>query len=153
LERATQEAQHAAPLREDDLAAIDTIASSLALHDGRNEEAASAINQAIDHWKHAHGPGYFMLGTGYILRAEVLGKSGDYPHALADARQALAIAEATIGRNTFAYATVENAYAQILRASGAKEEAARLRKEATGALADLELRSCNGCTINASGFR
>jgi hypothetical protein len=63
------------------------------------------------------------------------------------------ITEAAAGRNTFAYATAEDAYAQILRASGAKEEAARLSKEATGTLADLELRLCNGCTINASGFR
>lgn len=79
--------------------------------------------------------------------------SGDYAGAIADSRQALVITERAAGRNTFAYATAENAYAQILRASGAKEEAARLSKEATGTLADLELRLCNGCTINASGFR
>ena|ERR1700722_12336442 len=72
---------------------------------------------------------------------------------LSSGGQPKAITEAAAGRNTFAYATAEDAYAQILRASGAKEEAARLSKEATDTLADLELRSCNGCTINASGFR
>jgi tetratricopeptide (TPR) repeat protein len=153
LERASQEAQHATSMRDDDVAAMDTITSALALHDGRNEEAMSTIEQAIDHWKHAHGPGYFMLATGYLLRAQALAKSGDYPRAIADARQALSIVEVTIGKNTFAYASAEKVCAQILQASGAKEEAARLRKEATGALADLELRLCNGCTINASGFR
>jgi tetratricopeptide (TPR) repeat protein len=153
LERASQEAQHTTRMKDDDIAAMDAVTSSLALHDGRDEEALSAIEQAIDHWKHAHGPGYLMLGTGYLLRAQVLAKSGDYAGAIADSRQALVITEAAAGRNTFAYATAENAYAQILRASGAKEEAARLSKEATGTLADLELRLCNGCTINASGFR
>jgi tetratricopeptide (TPR) repeat protein len=152
LERASREAQHATGMRDDDVAAMDTITSTLALHEGRNDDALSAIEQAFDHWKHAHGPGYFMLGTGYLLRAQVLAKFGDYPRAIADARQALAIAETAVGRDTFAYVSAENAYAQILQASGAREEAARLRKEAAGALADLELRSCNGCTINASGF-
>jgi tetratricopeptide (TPR) repeat protein len=153
LERASQAAQHTTSMKDDDVAAMDAVTSALALHDGRNEEAISTIQQAIDNWKRAHGPGYLMLGTGYLLRAQALAKSGDYPRAIADARQALAIAEATIGRKTFAYVSAENAYAQILQASGAKEEAARLRKEATGAWADLKLRLCNGCTINASGFR
>ena len=66
------------PLRDDDVAAMDTITSTLALHDGRNDDALSAIEQAIDHWKHAHGPGYFMLGT-------VLKQKGD----LAPAEEAL----------------------------------------------------------------
>ncbi|HET6217835.1 MAG TPA: tetratricopeptide repeat protein [Acidobacteriaceae bacterium] len=153
MERASQEAQHATGMGDDDVAAMDAMSSALALHDGRNEEAMSTIQQAIDHWKHAHGPGYFMLGTGYLLRAQALAKSGDYPRAIADARQALAIAEGAVGRNTFAYVSAENVYARILQASGAKEEGARLRKEATGTLADLELRLCNGCTISASGFR
>jgi tetratricopeptide (TPR) repeat protein len=153
LKRASEAAQHATTLKDDDVAAMDAVTSTLALHDGRDEEAISAVQQAIDHWKHGHGPGYLMLGTGYLLRARVLAKSGDYAGAIADSRQALAITEARVGRNSFAYASAENAYAAILRASGAKEEAARLRKEATGTLADLELRRCNGCTINASGFR
>jgi tetratricopeptide (TPR) repeat protein len=153
LERASQAAQHAIGMKDDNIAAMDAVTSALALHDGRDEEAISSIQQAIDHWKRGHGPGYLILGTGYLLRAQVLAKSGDYAGAIADSRQALAITEAAAGRNTFAYASSENAYAEILRASGAKEEAARIRKEANGTLAGLELRSCNGCTINASGFR
>jgi tetratricopeptide (TPR) repeat protein len=153
LERAWQEAQHANGLKDDDVAAMESVSSALALHDGRDAEAISTIQRAIDRWTRAHGPGYFLLGDGYLLRAQALAKTGDYARAIADAQHALAIAEAAIGRNTVAYLIAENVYAQMLRASGAKQEASRLTKEANSALAVLESRQCGGCTIDASSFR
>jgi tetratricopeptide (TPR) repeat protein len=140
-------------MREDDYAAMYATESALALHDGKDEEAISSIQQAIDRWIHSHSPGYLMLGTGYLLRAQALAKSGDYRRALADAQQALANDEAVIGKNTLGYLIAEAEYAQILRTSGAKEEASRLEKEAGSALAELESRKCYGCTIDANGFR
>src|SRR5258708_28816909 len=41
LERASQEAQHTTRMKDDDVAAMDAVTSTLALHDGRNEEAIS----------------------------------------------------------------------------------------------------------------
>ena len=140
-------------MKEDDYAAMYTTESALALHDGKAEEAISSIQQAIDRWTHAHGPGYLMLSTGYILRAQAFARTGDYPRATADAQHALAIDEAAIGRNTLGYLTAETIYAQILRASGAKEQASRMQKEASNAMAQLESRKCHGCTIDANGFR
>jgi tetratricopeptide (TPR) repeat protein len=153
LARAFQEAQATTLLKDDNFAAMYGVKSALALHDGKEEEAISSIQQAIDLWIHAHGPSYLMLATGYLLRAQAFAKSGDYARALADAQHALAIDDVAIGRNTLSYLTAETEYAQILRASGAKEEASRLKKEASSALADLESRQCNGCTIDANGFR
>lgn len=153
LATALKEAQATTRMREDDYAAMYATESALALHDGKDEEAISSIQQAIDRWIHSHGPGYLMLGTGYLLRAHALARSGDYPRALADAQQALAIDEAAIGRNALGYLTAKTEYAQILHASGAKEEASRLEKEAGSALAQLESRKCYGCTIDANGFR
>jgi tetratricopeptide (TPR) repeat protein len=153
LATALQEAQATNRLNEDDFAAMYAVKSALALHDGRDEEAISSIQQTIDCWIHRHGPSYFMLATGYLLRARVFAKSGSYTRALADAQHALAIDDASIGRNSLAYLTAKTEYAQILGASGAKEEATRLKKEASSALADLESRQCNGCTIDANGFR
>jgi tetratricopeptide (TPR) repeat protein len=153
LQRAVQEAQHTTRMIDDDVAGMDAMRSALALHDGRDQEAISAIEQAIDLWTHAHGPGYYMLGTGYLLRAQVFEKTRDYARAISDAQHALAMAEAAVGRNSVAYLSAENIYAQILRASGAKREASRLKKEAGSALAGLQSRRCTGCTIDASGFR
>jgi tetratricopeptide (TPR) repeat protein len=153
LATALQEAHATTRLKDDDFAAMYAVMSALALHDRKYEEAISSIQRAIDLWIHAHGPSYLMLATGYLLRAQAFAKSGDYARALADAQHALAIDDVAIGRNTLGYLTAETAYAQILRASGAKEQASRLNKEAGSALADLESRRCNGCTIDANGFR
>jgi tetratricopeptide (TPR) repeat protein len=153
FERASQEAQRASTMREDDMAAIDVVESALALHDRREGAAISAVQRAIDRWTRVHGPGYFMIGTGYLLRAQAFAKIGDYDRATADARHALDIVEAAIGKNTVGYLTAEDEYARILRASGDKEQASRLQKQASVALAQMESRQCGGCTINVSGYR
>jgi tetratricopeptide (TPR) repeat protein len=153
FERASQEAQHATAMKEDDIAAIDSVESALALHDGREDEAISAVQRAIDRWTRVHGPGFFMIGPGYLLRAQAFAKIGDYARATADAQHAMDIAEAAIGKNTFAYLMAEDEYARILRASGDKEQASRLQKQAAGGLAQIESRQCGGCTMNVSGYR
>jgi hypothetical protein len=109
--------------------------------------------QAIDVWTQAHGPWYFLLSNGYLLRAEVLAHSGDYVPAIRDAQHALAIVEAAVGRDTVDFLSAQGAYARILRASGAKQQGSRMAKEADHALAELQRRQCSGCTIDASGFR
>jgi tetratricopeptide (TPR) repeat protein len=153
FERASQEAQRASAMREDDIAAIDVVESALALHDRRDGAAISAVQRAIDRWTRAHGPGYFMIGTGYLLRAQAFAKIGDYDRATADAQHALDIVEAAIGKNTVGYLTAEEEYARILRASGDKEQGSRLQKQAASGLALMESRQCGGCTINVSGYR
>jgi tetratricopeptide (TPR) repeat protein len=134
-------------------AALNNFATLEQTHDGRVKDAISSIQQAVDRWIHAHGPTYLMLATVYLLRAQAFAKSGDYARALEDAQHALAIDDVAIGRSTLGYLTAETKCAQILRASGAKEQASRLNKEASSALAELESRQCNGCTIDANGFR
>ncbi len=153
LERAVAQAQNTTALGEDSLANMYSVKTALALHDRRYDDAIAAIQQAIDCWTHAHGPAYVMLGAAYGLRAQGVAGSGDYAHALADARHGLAIVEAAVGRNSSAYWRVELIYAEVLQASGEKKQASRLKKEASRSLLDLASRQCSGCTINASGFR
>ena len=152
LETAIQ-AQPAGAMKVDDVAAVDAVKSALALHDGNGEEAIAMAQQAIDLWTQAHGPGYFLLSNGYLLRAQALANAGDYVRAIRDAQHALALGETAIGRNTVDFLTAQVVYARILQASGAKQEGSRMAKEAGSALADLERRQCSRCTIDASGFR
>jgi tetratricopeptide (TPR) repeat protein len=140
-------------MKTDDVAAMDEVKSALALHDGHGEEAISMVQRAIDLWTQAHGPGYFLLSNGYLLRAQVLAHAGDYARAIADGQHALEIVENAVGRNTIDYFSAQVAYAGILRASGAKQEGSRMAKEADNALGELERRQCSGCTIDANGFR
>jgi tetratricopeptide (TPR) repeat protein len=140
-------------MKADDVAAMDAVKSALALHDGNGEEAIAMAQQAIDLWTQAHGPGYFLLSNGYLLRAQALAHAGDYERAIRDAQYALAVVEAAIGRDTVDFLSAQVAYAGILRSSGAKQEGSRMAKEAGSALVELERRQCSGCTIDANGFR
>jgi tetratricopeptide (TPR) repeat protein len=153
LARILEEEPRAPALRDDDMAATYSIESALALHDGRYGEAVSTIQQAIDRWTRAHGASYFMIGLGYALRAQAVAKTGDYARALSDAQHALTIIEVAKGRNNSGYLRIEIVYAQILRASGAKEQASRLNKEASSSLADMESRECRGCTISVNNLQ
>jgi tetratricopeptide (TPR) repeat protein len=153
VQTAIQEGQHAGAMKPDDVAAINVVQSALALHDRKGAEAIAMAQEAIDLWTRAHGPEYFLVANGYLSRARALAQSGDYAAAIRDAQHALAIAETSIGRNTIDYLSAEAVYARILRDSGAKQEGARMAREASSALADLERRQCSGCTIDASGFR
>jgi tetratricopeptide (TPR) repeat protein len=152
LETAIQ-AQPERAMKGDDVAAMDWVKSVLALRVGNSEEAIAMAQQAIELWTQAHGPGYFLLSNGYLLRAQALAHSGDYVRAIRDAQHALAIVEAVNGRDTVDFLGAQIVYAGILRASGAKQEGSRMAKEASNALADLERRQCTRCTIDASGFR
>jgi tetratricopeptide (TPR) repeat protein len=147
------QAQPERAMKADDLAAMDLVKSGLALHVGNSEEAIARSQQAIDLWIQAHGPGYFLLSNGYLLRAQALVHAGDYVAAIRDAQHALAIIQAVNGRDTVDFLSAQIVYAGILRASGAKQEGSRMAKDAGNALADLKRRQCSGCTIDASGFR
>jgi tetratricopeptide (TPR) repeat protein len=147
------ESQPEPAMKADDLATVDAVKSGLALHDGDHDEAIATAQQAIDLWTRAHGPGYFLLSNGYLLRAQALAHAGEYVRAMRDAQTALAIVEAAIGRITIDFLSAQVVYARILRASGAKQEGSRMAKEAGSALDELQRRQCSGCTIDASGFR
>jgi tetratricopeptide (TPR) repeat protein len=154
--RSLQSAIQAQPeraMKADDVAAMDAVKSGLALRVGNGKEAIAMAQKAIDLWTQAHGPGYFLLSNGYLLRAQALVHSGDYVPAIRDAQHALAIVEAVSGSDTVDFLSAQVVYAGILRASGAKQEGSRMAKEAGNALANLKRRQCSGCTIDASGFR
>jgi hypothetical protein len=68
-------------------------------------------------------------------------------------QRGLSIVDAARGRNNVAYFRVEMIYAGILRASGDRERGSQLEKQVSGSLAELQVRECSGCTINASAFR
>ncbi|MGC2403774.1 MAG: tetratricopeptide repeat protein [Acidobacteriaceae bacterium] len=153
LEKAFEAAPHTMQMREDDWAALQLMKGALALHDRRNEEAMSAIQQAIERWTRAYGPKYFMLADGYLLLARALASSGDRAKAMVYAKHGMTLAEEVLGANTIGYLNAEAAYARVLGTCGEKHESKRLGKEASGALAALEQRMCSGCTIDANGFR
>jgi tetratricopeptide (TPR) repeat protein len=153
LATAFQAAQRSTTLSDDNFAAMYSVSSEVEFHDGRYREAMASAQQSIDHWTHAHGPGYVMLGLGYALRAQAIARTGDYSRAMTDVQHALSIFAAAKGSNRDGYLRIQLVYAEILRESGERDQGSRLKKEATSSLARLESRQCEGCTINVNGFR
>lgn len=153
LDRGFAASQRSTKLRDDDIAGLYSVKGALALHEQKNAEALADSQRAIDLWAHAHGPDYFMLGLGYVLRAQAKANTKDYGHALTDAQHALAVIERAGGKETSAHVKAQIVYAQVLQASGAKEQASQVRKQAGTAMANLQSRQCRGCTIDANGFR
>ena len=153
LARAVEQQAHTTGMRDDDLSALRSLQGAMAFHDRQYEESIDRVQMAIDGWTRAHGPSFFMLGLAYCLRAQARAKLGDFPRALADVQHALTVVEAAHGKNTVGYFRAQIVYARILQASGEKQQASQLNKDARRSLAELESRQCHGCTIDVSAFR
>lgn len=153
MELAIQELQLAPEINPDNLAAIYTVKGALARSEQDLHTAIAADQQAIDIWTRYHGPRFYKLGVAYSLRGEAYGMLGNYQQAISDHRQALTLLQESTGRNSRAYLKAELAYADALKRSGSKQEAARLEKEARSTLANTSTLQCGGCTISAESFR
>jgi tetratricopeptide (TPR) repeat protein len=137
----------------DDMAAMYAIQGVIAAHDLGARSALEPLQHAIDLWERRHGPGYFQLGTAYLIRGQVYDTLGEYQQAKTDLRNALARLEQTTGTNSPLYLRAEISYARVLRDSGSKREAAQLEAKAAAALGQLHLRECTGCSVSALGLR
>jgi tetratricopeptide (TPR) repeat protein len=153
VEKASGEVAHTGQMREDDLAALDTVKGALALHHRQFDAAIVALDASIERWTRLYGPGYFMLVNARLLRAQAMAGSGDLTHAVVGAKQALDQAESLWGRNSVGYWNAQGSYSKVLRMCGVEDQARRLATEAAKGLADLEQRQCSGCVVNVNSFR
>jgi tetratricopeptide (TPR) repeat protein len=153
LAKAFEEANRVAEPNTDDLASMYAIQGVIAGHDLGARSALEPLQHAIDLWEGRHGPGYFQLGTAYLVRGQIYETMGDYQKAKTDLQNALARLEQTTGPNSPLYLRAEISYARVLRDSGSKREAAQLEAKATAALEQLHLRECSGCSVSLLGLR
>jgi tetratricopeptide (TPR) repeat protein len=109
--------------------------------------------RSIDFWIRARGPKCYFVAVEYSLQGDAYRELGDYSKASGDITAALALVEQTVGRNTPLYAATELAYARLLRASGAKVEAAQKETEAKTLLDAIRRRECDNCSVSAASFR
>jgi tetratricopeptide (TPR) repeat protein len=153
LERSRKEAQLASDLDDDILAAISSMQGWLALLDGEIPAAVSAYQHSLDLWRKRHGEQHPFTGWGYVLLGASKAQAGEFKGALADMRLGLAVLERTLGRQNARYLTAEIAYSRVLDQTGARSEAARMKKDAERDLQDLHRSQCAECTISAEAFR
>jgi tetratricopeptide (TPR) repeat protein len=151
MKAAFQEVESAPAIDVNNLATLYTVKGALARTDGDLREAIAADQRAIDIWTKNGGP-KSKLGVAYSLRSEAYAMIGNNEQAVSDSRYALVLLEEG-GRSSRIYLKAQLAYAHVLRETGAKQEGARLEKQARTALANFRTQHCDGCTISAESFR
>lgn len=150
---ATEEARRAPNLDEDDRAALDSVAGTIALRSGSDETAAQYFSKAIGLWVGRHGQQYWMVCLGYSLRAQAYGGLKDRNLAFSDIDKALEIAQKTGGKTSTLYWRTELLHAALLSAFGDRASAARLDRAARNALIESGREQCNGCLTTAAGLQ
>jgi tetratricopeptide (TPR) repeat protein len=117
-----------------ELAALATTEGRIAELDQDPRTAVRDYEHALDLWKQTHHDQEQRTAWLYVLLGGAYLQAGDISNARETTRQGLAMLEASSGRETPRYFAAELSYSKILDASGAHDEASRLRKEAQSSL-------------------
>lgn len=153
LTRAIEEAKSAKDLDEDFFAAVSSTQAWLARLGGDTAAEVTGYQRAVDLWAQKHGDEHMLTGWGYMLLGAAQLRDGNDSVALNDMRRGLGILSRTVGSASPKYIVGELAYSRALDATGSHEEAARLKHEAEGALADLNHEQCVNCSISVAAFQ
>ena len=153
LNAAHKEAAQATKLDSDDIAALLSIESNLALLNHDSQRALSKAQDAIEHWSRLHGTKSFLIGQVLLVSAEAHRQAGDRKSALSDMRQALDIFDVTPGNNSLTYLRATLQQAQIMREDGRIREADALQRNASAALKEKQEQTCAGCAVPIQAFR
>jgi tetratricopeptide (TPR) repeat protein len=147
------EAERAKGLSDSDRAEMYSVKGVVAARDRDFAAAVLDYGQSIDFWIRARGPKCYLAALPYAARADAFRELGDYSKAKSDITAALLLVAQTVGRNDAVYATTELIYARLLRATGAKAEAAQKENEAKALLKTTRRQQCNNCSISSAAFR
>ena len=150
---AVRESKQTTALNDDDVAAILSVQGKFALIDHQPARASSLFSQAIEHWIRLHGSTSYLVGIGFLLRAQAYSSDSDFTHAFSDLQQALTLFAVTPGRTSALYwrATLEQA--QLMRQLGHTSESESLERQATNALKAIRNRQCGNCTVPVEALR
>ena len=114
----------------DETQAIATTQAKIAQIDGDSGAAIAGYQKALSLSKQIHGEQHPETAMLYVLLGDAYLESGDFASARQMTTRGLNLLEATTGRQSRRYLAAELAYSKILDASGYRDEASKLRKEA-----------------------
>jgi tetratricopeptide (TPR) repeat protein len=113
-----------------ELAALATTEGRIAELDGDPRTAVADYQHALDLWKQTHKDQQQRTAWLYVLLGGAYLQTGDIANARETITRGLALLEAGSGPQTPRYFAAQLVYSKVLDASGAHDEASRLRKEA-----------------------
>jgi tetratricopeptide (TPR) repeat protein len=124
------ESQLANNIDSGELAALATTEGRIAELDGNPRTAVEDYQHALDLWKQTHKDQQQRTAWLYVLLGGAYLQTGDIANARETTTHGLALLEAGSGRQTPRYFAAQLVYSKVLDASGAHDEASRVRKEA-----------------------
>jgi tetratricopeptide (TPR) repeat protein len=134
IARSVAESQLAKDFTTSELAALATTEGRIAELDGDPRTAISDYQHSLDLWKQSHEDQQPKTAWLYVLLGSAYLQAGDVANARESTSRGLSMLEASSGRETPRYFAAEVAYSKVLDASGAHEEASRLRQDAQASL-------------------
>lgn len=134
MAHAIAESQLADNLTPGDHAALATTEGRIAELDGDPRTAITDYEHALDFWKQTHKDQEQRTAWLYVLLGGAYLQAGDIANARENTSRGLVLLETSSGRETPRYLLAELTYAKVLDASGAHNEASRLRKDAQAGL-------------------
>ena len=153
MARSIAESKLANDITTGELAALATTEGRIAQLDSDPRTAISDFQHALDLWKQSHEDQQPKTAWGYVLLGSAYLQAGDVANAREATSRGLTMLEASSGRETPRYFAAEVAYSKVLDASGAHEEASRLRQDAQTGLNTGTDRQRAQSTISVSALR
>jgi tetratricopeptide (TPR) repeat protein len=153
LQQASNEAQAAPDLIDDDKALFFEIQGLLAIAEHQTPAAVAAHQRALELIERSRGEQHWLAGWEHMLLGKVYAESGDFGRALANMETGLTVLDHALGQKSAKYFTAELAYSRVLDQAGMHSEAAQMRAAAQKASKDYYGSRCSGCTINVAAFR
>ncbi len=151
IAHAIAESQLSDKLTPDDLSSIAATQASIAELDGDRRSAVSGYQRSLNLSKLSHDDEHPETAWLYVLLGEAYLQTGNIAEARENTSRGLKLLEESAGRQSSRFLGAELAYAKVLDASGAREEASTLRKEAEANL-KKEAQRAQG-EVSLSGLR
>jgi hypothetical protein len=153
IARSIAESQRATNITPDETAALTATEASIAELDGDPHTAISDYQHSLALWKQSHEDQHPQTGWLYVLLGGAYLQAGDTADARQTTSRGLTLLEASSGRQSPRFLAAELAYAKVLDASGAHDEASRLRNEAQASLNTGTDRQRAQSSISVSALR
>lgn len=130
MARSIAESELAKNATQDQLAALAATEARIAELDGDARSAVSEYQRSLTLWKQTHGEQHPQTGWLYVLLGGAYLQAGEFAAACEMTKQGLSVVEASSGRQSPRFFAAELAYSRALEASGARDDARALRKDA-----------------------
>ena len=134
MARSIDESHLAPNISNDELVALATTEARIAECEGDPRTAISGYQHALTLWKQSHSDQHPDTAWLYVLLGGAYLQAGDLPDARENTNHGLTLLEVGSGSQSRRYFAAELACARVLDASGAHDEASKLRKEAEAGL-------------------